>query len=107
MPTDTQPKDNAGVVLLARHRRTIRLNGYDYAQPGAYFVTVCTRNRDCLFGEVVDGVMRVNSHGQTVVECWKAIPEHFKHVQVDEFVVMPNHIHGILAVTPYVGRQRR
>ena len=83
-----------------RKRKTLRLKGYDYAQTGAYFVTVCTRNRDCLFGEVVDGVMRVNSHGQTVVECWKAIPEHFKHVQVDEFMVMPNHIHGILVVTP-------
>jgi putative transposase len=83
-----------------RERKILRLKGYDYAQPGAYFVTVCTQHRDCLFGEVAGGEMRLNLHGQTVAECWKAIPEHFGHVQTDEFVVMPNHVHGILVITP-------
>ncbi|MCX7838639.1 MAG: transposase, partial [Anaerolineae bacterium] len=64
----------------------------------AYFVTIVTRNRECLFGDVVDGAMRVNAWGQIVVECWDALPTHFPNVELDAFVVMPNHVHGIIVI---------
>jgi REP element-mobilizing transposase RayT len=85
-----------------RHqRRSIRLRGYDYARAGGYFVTVCTHQRACLFGAISDGQMRLNAVGQVATQCWRAIPDHFPDVRCDEFVVMPNHIHGILwIVTP-------
>ena len=79
-------------------RKSIRLQGYDYSQAGAYFITICTHNRVPLFGEIVDGVMVLNTAGQIVEKCWCAIPEHFPQVTLDEFVVMPNHVHGIITV---------
>ncbi len=83
------------------HRRSVRIKGYDYAQAGAYFVTVCTHQRTCLFGTISDGQMRLNAVGQVATQCWQAIPNHFPNVRCDEFVVMPNHIHGILwIITP-------
>jgi len=82
------------------HRRSIRLKGYDYTQAGAYFVTICTKDRACLFGDVADGVMRLNQMRHIVRQCWLAIPDHFPHVLLDEFVVMPNHVHGILVIMP-------
>ncbi len=86
------------------HRRSIRLQGYDYSQAGAYFVTVCTHNRTCCFGEIVDGHMRLNSLGELVLATWLDLPGRFVQVSLDAFVVMPNHIHGILHITP-VGAQ--
>jgi len=80
------------------HRRSIRLRGYDYTQPGAYFVTIVTRNRECLFGDVVDGNVALNEYGHVVHACWKAIPDHFPNVTLDAFVVMPNHVHGIIVI---------
>jgi putative transposase len=68
------------------HRRSIRLADYDYADAGAYFVTVCAHGRDCLFGEVADGVMVLNGFGEIVRECWVAIQEHFDDVRLDEYV---------------------
>jgi len=82
-----------------RNRRSIRLPEYDYSQPGAYFVTVCTQERGPLFGEVVDGAMRLNEAGRTAQACWEEIPTHFRGITVDAFVVMPNHIHGIVIIT--------
>ena len=79
-----------------RRRRSIRLPDYDYAQPGGYFVTICTHERAFLFGVVVDGEMRLGPVGTIVEECWLAIPDHFPSVALDEFTIMPNHIHGIL-----------
>ena len=82
------------------HRCSIRLKNYDYSQPGAYFVTICVHCRVCLFGEIINGKMQLNEVGQIVVECFKEIPQHFRNVEHDVFVVMPNHIHGILFITP-------
>jgi len=83
----------------ARHRRrSIRLRGYDYSQAGAYFVTIVTRNRECLFGEVVEDLMRLNDAGRMVAQCWHELAAHFPHLELDEFVVMPNHVHGIITV---------
>ncbi len=83
------------------HRRSIRLKGYDYSQAGAYFVTICTQNRACLFGEVVDGQMRVNELGEIVREEWLRTGQIRPNVELDAFVVMPNHIHGIIVLRGY------
>ncbi|MDL1896146.1 hypothetical protein FBQ82_07730 [Anaerolineae bacterium CFX7] len=78
------------------HRRSIRLKGYDYTQQGAYFVTIVTHARECLFGAIQNGAMQSNDKGNAVAECWNALPRHFRHVELDVFVMMPNHLHGIL-----------
>lgn len=78
------------------HRRSIRLKGYDYASAGAYFVTICTANRAYLFGEVAQGEMHLNDLGRVVAACWVELPSHYPHVQLDAFVVMPNHVHCVI-----------
>ena len=80
------------------HRRSVRLKGYDYTQEGAYFVTVVTQNHSCLFGELAGETMCLNPAGKVVEECWQAIPDHFPHVELDAFVIMPNHVHGIIRI---------
>ena len=80
-------------------RRSIRLPDYDYSQAGAYFVTTCTHNRACLFGDIVDGEMRLNEDGRLAQSVWEALPKHYSHVESDAFVVMPNHVHGIIVLT--------
>jgi REP element-mobilizing transposase RayT len=79
-----------------RRRRSIRLPGYDYSQPGAYFITIVTHGRACLFGEVVDGQMRLNDVGRVVEEVWNSLPGRFSEINLGIAVVMPNHFHGIL-----------
>jgi putative transposase len=86
------------------HRRSIRLKGYDYSSPGAYFITLCAYQRHCLFGEIVNGEMQLNECGAIATECWQAIPSHFQKIQLDAFVVMPNHVHGILWIKETNGR---
>ncbi len=76
-------------------RRSIRLAGYDYGQAGAYFVTVCTEGHTCLFGRIVGETMEWNDAGRMVEKYWREIPTHFPQVTLDEFIVMPNHVHGI------------
>lgn len=88
------------------HRRSIRLKGFDYTQPGAYFVTICTQDRACLFGEVVDGEMRLNEAGRMIQSVWREIPAFYADVDTDEFVVMPNHIHGIIVLVGTTPRGR-
>jgi hypothetical protein len=78
------------------HRRSIRLKNYDYASSGAYFVTIVTHQRQCLFGAIVDGAMRLNEWGAIAERCWMEIPQHYPHVILDAFVIMPNHVHGII-----------
>jgi len=82
-----------GLLLKRQH---MRLADYDYSRAGAYFVTLCAVDRKCLFGEVVADEMRLNQIGSVVVSCWGEIPKHFPNVTLDEFAVMPNHLHGIL-----------
>jgi len=81
-----------------KNRRLNRLKNFDYSQNGMYFVTICTKNRECLFGEILDGKMELNEYGQIATDCWKEIPKHFPSVEIDEFVVMPNHVHGIITI---------
>jgi len=82
------------------HRRSIRLADYDYAQAGAYFVTVCTEDQTCFFGDVVGSEMRLNDAGQMVQTAWDELPDHYPGVETDAFVVMPNHVHAIIVLSP-------
>ena len=81
-----------GVLLKRQH---MRLADYDYSRVGAYFVTICAVDRKCLFGQIGADEMRLNQIGSVVASCWGEIPKHFR-VTLDEFVVMPNHLHRIL-----------
>jgi len=79
-------------------RHSIRLKYYDYSQAGAYFVTICTKDKSFLFGEIVDGLMSLNHFGEIVQTCWGDLAKHYPHAEPDVFVVMPNHIHGIIVL---------
>jgi REP element-mobilizing transposase RayT len=79
-------------------RKSPRLQGYNYALSGAYFVTICTHERACLFGAVNAGEMQLSRVGQYAASCWLAQPEHFANVDLDAWVMMPNHLHGILVI---------
>ena len=81
------------------HRRSIRLQGYDYRQAGAYFVTACTQNRTPLFGEIVDGEMRLNELGQIIADSWNWLSDQYPYVSLDAWIIMPNHLHGIIVIT--------
>jgi putative transposase len=81
------------------NRRSIRLKDYDYRQNGTYFVTICSHERLCLFGSVIDGEMALNDWGRITQTCWSEIPAHYPIVELDVFVVMPNHVHGIIVIT--------
>ena len=93
----------AGRIQLAsdpspRHRRTMRLKDYDYGQAGAYFVTICAQDRQCLFGSATNGVVQMNEIGRIVAEEWGRSGEIRREVELDEWVVMPNHLHGIVII---------
>ncbi|MBA3873429.1 MAG: transposase [Anaerolineae bacterium] len=79
-------------------RKLPRLAGYDYAQNGAYFVTICTHNREMLFGEIVDGNMQLNNAGEIVLTCWNDLAKHYTQAEYDAFVIMPNHVHAIVVL---------
>jgi len=80
------------------HRRSIRLKGYDYSQKGAYFVTICVQNRKFKFGDVEYGKTILNKFGEIVKNTWFDLPNHIGNIELDEFVVMPNHIHAIIVI---------
>src|SRR5664279_4794179 len=80
------------------HRRSIRLKGYDYSQPGFYFVTICCQNRDCLFGKIENGKMILNDAGMMVEREWLKIPDRFQNSRLHEYILMPNHFHAILEI---------
>ncbi|MBM4462172.1 MAG: transposase [Chloroflexi bacterium] len=80
------------------HRRSIRLKNYDYSQAGAYFITVCTQGRECLFGGIADGEVRMNEYGEIVHQEWLQAAILRPSVELDAFVVMPNHVHGIVVL---------
>ena len=87
----------------AHHRRSIRLKAYDYSTAGAYFVTIVTQEKLCLFGDVADGEAQLTNAGVMIQQIWHAIPDRFPTIEMDEFVVMPNHVHGILIIHSDVG----
>jgi len=81
------------------HRRSIRLKHYDYRQAGLYFITLCTQNRQCLFGHITHQKMILNTAGNSAQQCWQNIPLHYPQVRLHEYIIMPNHIHGIIETT--------
>jgi len=81
------------------HHRSIRLQGYDYSQAGVYFVTLCTQNSDGLFGAIVNGAMVSSPLGQQVGDAWLHLPERYPRIEMDAFVLMPNHLHAILVIS--------
>jgi len=80
------------------HRRSIRLKGYNYTQAGAYFVTLCAWQRECLFGEILGGEMQLNDYGRVLEEEWLRTAEVRPNVDLDAFVIMPNHLHGVIVI---------
>jgi REP element-mobilizing transposase RayT len=80
------------------NRRSLRLKGYDYASPGLYFVTICTHNQLCLFGQVTNGTMVLNKWGKIARDEWRRTASIRDNVALDAFVVMPNHVHGIIQI---------
>ena len=91
-------------------RKPLRLKGYEYSRAGAYFITIVVQGRLCLFGDVVAGEMRLNDAGKMVRRAWDGMPDRFSFIEMDEFVVMPNHVHGVIIIhqpspsdTPPVG----
>ena len=91
--------DNPRQTAQRPNRRSIRLSGYDYSQAGAYFVTICTQNRECLFGDIVNWEMVLNNAGRMVETVWNELPKSYPRVSTDAFQIMPNHIHGIVVIT--------
>jgi len=80
------------------HRKTIRLKGYDYSQSGFYYVTVCTQNRECLLGEIIDRKMVLNEIGEIVDDILNSLPNRYKQIKLDIYQIMPNHIHTIIQI---------
>jgi putative transposase len=84
--------------MASRRRSSLRLKGHDYSQPGEYFVTICTADRKCVLGGIVDGKMRLSEIGKIVDVCWRQVPDHFPNTKVGAFQIMPNHVHGIFQI---------
>ncbi len=87
----------------SHRRKLIRLRHYDYSNSGAYFITMCVQNHECLFGNIVDGEMHLNDAGRMVQSLWKALPLFYPGSEIDQFVIMPNHFHGIIVLNDSVG----
>lgn len=87
------------------HRRSIRLRGYDYSREGAYFITICAQNRQCIFGHIENNTMMLNAFGQIAYWEWEKLPQRWPHIELGAFQIMPNHMHGIIIVNdvPVVG----
>lgn len=81
------------------HRRSIRLGGYDYSSPGAYFIILCTYQRQCLFGVIINDQMQLNDLGQIVADEWTKTLQIRPDFKLDEWIIMPNHLHGIVLIS--------
>lgn len=84
-----------------QHRRSIRLQSHDYASPGNYFITVCTYERELMFGVIDEGEMYLNEWGTIVDKSWQALDHYFSHIHLSSWVVMPNHVHGIICIDQF------
>jgi putative transposase len=85
-----------------RHKyriETTRLKGYDYSEPGIYFITICTKDREPFFGEIINKKIKLSAIGKIVSDCWFDLPNHYPNIILDEFIIMPNHVHGIIIIT--------
>jgi putative transposase len=97
-------RDNFGEEASHPGHHSIRLRGYDYTSSGLYFLTICPHEKRCIFGQIIDGQAVLSRAGVIVRECWIGIPEHFSQARLHEFVIMPNHLHGIVEVCGKLGR---
>ena len=86
------------MTTISRHRHSLRLPDYDYTVPGAYFVTLCTWKKNCLFSEIINGEINLSVFGNVAVDEWVKTSDIRKEISTDIFVVMPNHIHGIVII---------
>ncbi|MBT4722779.1 transposase, partial [Candidatus Falkowbacteria bacterium] len=82
-----------------KYHKEYRLKGFDYSKPGLYFITICTKNRICDLGKIEDSIMKLSEIGEIAEKFWIEISNRFKNVELDEFILMPNHLHGILKLT--------
>jgi len=80
------------------HRKSLRLQGYNYARLGLYFVTICSHKHQCIFGHIEQGKMNLNELGNWTTQCWLEIPKHFPHAVLHDHIIMPNHVHGIIEI---------
>jgi len=80
------------------HRRSIRLKGYDYSKSGFYFVTICTKDRECLFGDIINNKLQLNKLGEIIKIEWFNLKDRYKNIDNNKFIIMPNHIHGIVEI---------
>lgn len=80
------------------HRRSIRLQGYDYSQVGAYYVTIVINRRECILGEIINGEMLLNQFGKIVQHTWFDLPKHYSHIELGTFCIMPNHVHAVIII---------
>jgi len=96
--SDNKNQHHRPVCVQRTGRRSIRLKEYDYASPGWYYITICTHNRACLFGDINNGKMVLNTFGELVEFTWYDLPNHNTNIFLDQFIVMPNHIHGIIVL---------
>jgi len=83
---------------MPHNRHSIRLKDYDYSQAGTCFITICVQNRECLLGEIVGDEMQLSEFGKTVAECWEWLPQQYSYLELDYWVIMPNHLHGIIVI---------
>ena len=98
--TDTDINTNSAPRLYKNKYRieSARLKNWDYSSNGYYFITICTKNRECILGEIENQEMILNENGKIVETCWFDLPNHYNNLRLDEFIVMPNHIHGIMVI---------
>ena len=83
---------------IIQKRKPLRLKEYNYSLEGSYFVTICVKDREDLFGQIVSGALSLNQYGKIVQSCWNELPNHYSNILLDEFVIMPNHVHGIITI---------
>ncbi len=86
-----------------KNRNSIRLSDIDYSAPGSYFITICSQKKKCIFGDIKDEELLLNKCGKIARDYWLEIPEHFNRAEIDEFIVMPNHVHGIINLVDNAG----
>ena len=94
-------------MTLKHRRNSLRLKGFDYSQPGEYFVTICTRHRKCVLGTAENGQMRLSVIGNIVDKCWRKVPEDLPITTVGTFQIMPNHVHGLIQIKDHSPRSTR
>lgn len=103
IPCGCPKKNQMNYNSKIHHRRSIRLKEYDYSKSGSYFITICIQNKICLLGSIVDEKMIKNDAGKMVDTQWNKLKNRFNNIELDEYIIMPNHFHGILIIeTPFI-----